>query len=356
MIIKSKLNDYEVTIKDSLYELGSIFSIDEAIYIIDKNVYFIYEELFIQIPPKQKIILEAKEENKIIDSALMICEALVGLSAKKNAKLVAVGGGIIQDIVGFAANIIYRGIEWYFLPTTLLSCCDSCIGGKTSLNYKDFKNLLGTFYPPKKIIICLEFLKTLKDRDFESGLGEIIKFNIMEGNSKLEMLEKRIDSLLRRDNCTLKYFVESSLDYKKSIIEIDEFDKGERVKLNFAHTFGHAIETVTGYEIPHGTAVAIGTIIANYISQKRGLLDETLAKRAEAVLLKAIHINVNLTTYNEKLYIDSISKDKKQTDKSMKAILLSSSAPRLAIIDNLTSKEVIEGIAYFQRVYLKSCN
>lgn len=201
------------------------------------------------------------------------------IPAKRNAHLISIGGGIIQDITGFVANVLYRGIFWTFIPTTLLASCDSCIGGKTSLNYKKYKNLLGTFYPPDEIFICPKFFKTLTDKDFKSGLGEVVKFNIMAGPNGLANIENNIEKLLLRDEDCLNEFVRSSLSFKKDFIEIDEFDRGERIKLNFAHTFGHAIETVTGYEIPHGTAVAIGMIMADYIAVKRGLLDADISKR-----------------------------------------------------------------------------
>ena len=134
------------------------------------------------------------------------------------------------------------------------------------MNYKKYKNLLGTFYPPDKIYICAKFFETLSERDYKSGLGEVVKFNIMAGLEGLENIAANITALLERESNTVNIFVKNSLNFKKKFIEIDEFDKGERIKLNFAHTFGHAIEVVTNYEIPHGTAVAIGMIMANSVS------------------------------------------------------------------------------------------
>ena len=211
-------------------------------------------------------VVEATEKNKVVDTALDICERITEIPAKRNATLISIGGGIIQDITGFVANVTYRGINWIFVPTTLLAACDSCIGGKTSLNYKKYKNLLGTFYPPDEIHICSEMFHTLTERDFKSGLGEVVKFNIMAGQNGLKNIEDNIDELLKRDDDKLLQFVNSSLLFKKDFIEEDEFDRGVRIHLNFAHTFGHAFETMSHYEIPHGTAVAMGTIVANRIS------------------------------------------------------------------------------------------
>ena len=138
---------------------------------------------------------------------------MTNIPAKRNAKLIAFGGGIVQDVTGFVANVLYRGIHWTFYPTTLLAACDSCIGGKTSLNYKKFKNLLGTFYPPDQIQICTPFFKSLSEKDFESGLGEVVKFNVMYGEKGIKMVEEYINLLLARDEKTLEEFVYNSLAF-----------------------------------------------------------------------------------------------------------------------------------------------
>ena len=351
MIIHSRFKDYEVTIHNDLCFLDSICQSDNTEYVIDRKIFDIYNKFFEGIPEGRLFLVDSTEENKVIDTALKICEVMTDIPAKRNAKLVSVGGGIIQDITGLVANILYRGIAWTFVPTTLLACCDSCIGGKTSLNYKSYKNLLGTFYPPDNIEICSQFYKTLTERDFQSGLGEVVKFNIMAGIDGLVNIENHIDELLARDNETLNYFTYSSLKFKKQFIEIDEFDHGERIKLNFAHTFGHAIETVTKYEIPHGTAVAIGMIMANYISVERGLLAEDTARRSEKVLLKVININLDLKSYPLENFLAAIRKDKKQTSDSLTAVLMTNKEKDLKIIHDLSESELSKALDYFCAVY-----
>lgn len=351
MMIHSRFKDYEVKIKDSLDFLYDLVNIPNSEFVIDQNVYGLYKKYFESIPENRLYLVEAIEENKVVDTALDICEKMTEIPAKRNAHLISIGGGIIQDITGFVANILYRGIPWIFVPTTLLASCDSCIGGKTSLNYKKFKNLLGTFYPPDELYICPEFFHTLTEKDFHSGLGEVIKFNIMAGPTGLSNIEDNIDLLLARDNECLNRFVESSLGFKKEFIEIDEFDRGERIKLNFAHTFGHAIETVTEYEIPHGTAVAIGMIMADYISAQRGLLDASVAKRSEDVLLKVIYIQKCLTDYPIDQFISAIRKDKKQTSSELTAVLMTNVAKDLKIVHDLKEEELIDALAYFQNLY-----
>lgn len=355
MIIHSRLKEYEVAMEDDLGFLTEILQMPDTEYVIDENVYRLYQDYFSGIPRERLFLIEAIERNKTIETALLICEKMIEIPAKRNAHLVSVGGGIIQDITGFVANVLYRGIHWLFVPTTLLAGCDSCIGGKTSLNYKTYKNLLGTFYPPDKIFICPAFFHTLSQKDFESGLGEVVKFNIMAGEEGLVNMECNIDRLIERDKTTLNQFVENSLLFKKEFIEIDEFDRNERVKLNFAHTFGHAIEVVTQYEIPHGTAVAIGMIMADYLSVKRGLLKKERAMRAENVLLGngkgVIHIEADLTDYPLESFIAAIRKDKKQDSENLTAVLMTDKAKDLRIVHDIEEKEVAEALQHFQLVY-----
>ncbi len=354
MIIHSKFKDYKVIIEESIDFLKK-FNYDNNIqYVIDEKVYQLYRTKLDWIPQDHFVLIEATEQNKIIDTALNICEKMTELPAKRNVQLISIGGGIIQDITGFVANILYRGINWIFVPTTLLASCDSCIGGKTSLNYKKYKNLLGTFYPPDEIYICSDFFDTLTDRDYKSGLGEVIKFNIMAGNNGLQSISEKIDALLSHDKATVNHFVETSLLFKKTFIEADEFDRGERIKLNFAHTFGHAIETITGYDIPHGTAVAIGTIMANSISVKRNLLSSSIAQKSENVLLKVIDINIDTLNVEVNCFINAMRKDKKQTSNSLTAILLRNddlSNIQLKIVHDIEIEEVSYAIKYFQDLY-----
>lgn len=351
MIIHSKFKDYEVHMESDLDFLRELTKTPNAEFVIDEKVYRLYREYFEGIPGTRLFLVEATEEHKVIETALDICEKMTEIPAKRNAHLVSVGGGIIQDITGFVANILYRGIPWTFVPTTLLASCDSCIGGKTSLNYKKYKNLLGTFYPPDLLHICPAFFKTLSERDFESGLGEVVKFNIMAGAQGLKNIEDNIELLLERDEDCLKRFVYSSLEFKKDFIEADEFDRGERIKLNFAHTFGHAIETVTGYEIPHGTAVAIGMVMANRVAWKRGLLEEETVRRSEQVLLRVIHIGIDLNDYPLEQFISAMRKDKKQTSDQLTAVLMTNVAKDLKIVHDMQIDEVADARSYFEQLY-----
>ena len=248
--VKSKIKDYDVIFVEDLSDINNIIDQPNTITFIDSNVNILYPSL----NREDNIIVKCIEKNK----TLSYSEQLIGELSKRNAnintKLVVIGGGILQDLVGFIASIYCRGIEYILVPTTLLAQVDSCVGGKTSINIKNKKNILGTFYPPYSIMIYSPFISTLSNLDVLSGMGEIYKFHI---------LQDKIDSFC--NNNSHKMFLDS-LTYKIDILSRDEFDKGERKFLNFGHTFGHALESTSNNVIPHGIAVILGCIIATEVS------------------------------------------------------------------------------------------
>ena len=213
------------------------------------------------------------------------------------------------------------------------------------------KNLLGTFYPPYEIYICPLFFKTLSRKDFESGMGEVVKFNIMAGKEGLDHIEKQMDQLLNLDVEEITSCVENSLNFKKGFIEIDEFDRGERIKLNFAHTFGHAIETTTNYEIPHGTAVAMGMIMANSISWRRNLLEKEFVDRSKEILLKVIHIEPALLDVSLEKFVNAMRKDKKQVGNNLTAVLMEDNGNNLKIVHDISKEEVQYALDDFKESY-----
>lgn len=350
MIIASSTKRYEVKIMTDLTMAEQLKVDNTCFVVVDQNLYAIYPKLFEEIPKKQLYIMNVTEDEKTIDTVLKICEVMTNISAKRNATLISFGGGIVQDVTGFVANILYRGIKWIFYPTTLLAACDSCIGGKTSLNYKKFKNLLGTFFPPDEIRICTPFFKSLSEKDFQSGLGEVVKFNVMFGERGIANIEKSIDDLLARKDDKLLEFVNSSLLFKKNFIEEDEFDRGIRINLNFAHTFGHAFETMSNYQIPHGTAVAMGTIVANRISLRRGWLSESQVLRVEQILWKIIHIDIEHIQVSMDEIIKAIHKDKKQVGQELTAVLMKDDM-QLQVVHDVQRGEIEIAINYiFQQL------
>ena len=351
MNIKSCLKDYEIDFCDDGKEIiNTLLNIDNAYWIIDRNVYIIYGSTILSDIPKNRLMtIEANESNKSIDTVLEICERMTGISGKRNATLISFGGGITQDITGFAANILYRGVHWVFVPTTLLAACDSCIGGKTSLNYKSYKNLLGTFFPPERIYVIPIFFSTLSHKDYLSGLGEVIKFNIMAGLDKLNQIRADMDDLLDRNPQIIEHYIRTSLAFKKVFIEEDEFDRGERIKLNFAHTFGHAFETLSQYEIPHGTAVAMGMIVANRISYNRQWIDEELINKMESLLSRIINVEISTLEGDDEIMIDAIKKDKKQIGDSITAVLMRQDMS-LEVVHDVTKDEILKAMCKMREI------
>lgn len=346
MIINSSFKKYTLHVENSYDFLDRLVAKPAVFFVIDSVLYDIYKgDIFKNIPTDKLILLEATESNKNIETALEICEKLTILPEKRNINLVSIGGGIVQDITGFVANILYRGINWIFVPTTLLAACDSCIGGKTSLNYKSFKNLLGTFFPPDEIYICSQIFKTLSSKDFNSGLGEVVKFNVMTGEAGIENLEKSIGLLLNRNQTEIDKFLLSSLNFKKRFIEEDEFDKGIRVHLNFAHTFGHAFESISDYAIPHGTAVAMGMLVANRISLSRGILSQQKVNRIEALCQQIIDIDLSDINFDMDKILLAIRKDKKQVSDSFTAVLLNADFQTFVTSD-VTRDEIVSSVSY----------
>lgn len=348
--IKSRFKDYTLKFVNDFSYLRLLVKETNTFFVIDRIVYNLYKEALPYFPEGRMLLIDALEEKKNIDTVLEICEKMTAMSAKRNTHLVSVGGGITQDITGFVATSLYRGIKWTFYPTTLLAACDSCIGGKSSLNYKGFKNLLGTFYPPDEILVLPAVFKTLTPKDYCSGLGEVVKFNVIAGNDGVDRIEKDIDDILGHDYSKLVGYVKTSLEFKKQFIEEDEFDKGIRILLNFAHTFGHAYETISDYAIPHGSAVALGMITANNISVQRSYISDKYAKRIEDICKKILsHISLKEAWFDFDRIVKAIKKDKKQTDSSIKAVLINSDY-KLAVYNNIEITEIEKAIKHMIEV------
>lgn len=217
--------------------------------------------------------IDAVEGNKTLAFAVdRVLPFLLDHGATRASTVIAIGGGIVQDLVGFVCSIVFRGLGWLFYPTTLLAQADSCIGSKTSLNHERYKNLLGTFFPPRQVIVDPRFLTTLDPLDHLSGVGEILKIHLLESAAAVAELGRELDRLWARDPDVVARCALRSLGFKRRYIEIDEYDEGPRLVLNYGHCIGHALETATGYAIPHGIAVMYGMSAANRLSVRRGWL------------------------------------------------------------------------------------
>jgi len=320
LTIKSSIRDYEVFFSQSIFDiLDSELQPDDVI-IIDENVFNnLQSEVQNFITNRKHIIINATEEQKNYTALTPIIENIISNQFRRGNRLIAIGGGITQDISAFIASMLYRGVEWVFFPSTLLAQADSCIGGKTSINIGKNKNQLGNFYPPTKILIIPEFLKTLPELDFRSGMGEMLHFYLVSGEEDFEYYQERFDKAFTNENILLE-LVRRNLEIKKGFIERDEFDRGERLLLNYGHSFGHAIESLTNYAIPHGIAVSYGMDMANFVSVKLGFITENICMKIREQL-KKIWSGTTLGSLNVGDFEKVLSRDKKNIGNTYQLIL-----------------------------------
>lgn len=313
MKIKSYSGEYEAEFYSDFSFFYKITEIHNKFFIVDKNVFSLYNnEIELLIGDSPFFLLESIEENKNVEEALNIITNMVDIPSKRNTVLVAIGGGIVQDVSAFIANILYRGISWILIPTTLLSQTDSCIGSKTSLNFKHYKNLLGYFYPPTQIYINTQFIHTLPQKEYYSGLGEIMKCALMAGYQSFCDTYNNFDALSnRKDNVLIREMMKA-LEFKKKIIEIDEFDKEYRNIMNYGHTFGHALESASDYAIPHGQGVSFGMMIANEISAARNYITEERKQEVNSAIAHFVDMSLLKKEYvRPEIYLSALKKDKK---------------------------------------------
>lgn len=329
MNIKSKIKDFEVIFVQDFDFINEFLQMEHYVVVVGSNVYSIYKKnIFNKFPGDKVIVVELGEKNKTLDTVVKIYKKLLEKTAKKNLTVISFGGGINQDVVGFTTSTLYRGINWIYVPTTLLAMADSAIGLKTSLNLKHYKNVLGTFYPPSKVIINVDFLKTLPKLNYYSGVGEIIKFYLMKENalSDLPKTLKKIKSLKNNKNRKeILKIIEESMKIKLSYMEGDEFDTGRRNLLNYGHEFGHALEPASSFKIPHGVAILIGIIFANTVSFKRKMIDEKVFEDLNKLLLvpnipKDV-IDLKKRYFNRDLILENMKKDKKRIGNDLVLVL-----------------------------------
>lgn len=318
--VKSNIRDYSVFFTDDIKDGSNTVRADKRFFIIDRNVNDIYKKtLPALVGSSRSLIIEASEDKKTLDHIKVVVRHLIDHDVKRGHTLVAIGGGIIQDIAAFTASILFRGIDWIFYPTTLLAQSDSCIGSKTSINVDEYKNQVGNFYPPSKIYLDTAFLKTLSPVDIRSGLGEIIKVHLLDGLKSMGYIEKNYDKAIS-DPGVMRQLIFRSLVIKKKIIEKDEFDSNIRNIMNYGHTFGHALESLTDYRLCHGQAITIGMDISNFLSHRLGYITEDTYSRMNTILSKNWP-ECELRNLDLELFFKCLTKDKKNTDGKVNAIL-----------------------------------
>ncbi len=235
------------------------------------------------------------EKNKNIETITKLCRELLRINADRKSCIIALGGGVVGDVAGFVASIYMRGINFVQIPTTLLAMVDSSIGGKVGVDLDAGKNILGMFSQPKKVYIDIDYLETLPMSELENGLAEIIKHGIIVDKLLFRYIEKNLDKIFMRNREALMRIIIDSVKIKKAIVEKDEKESLLRMKLNFGHTTGHAIEALSNYRIKHGKTVALGMLIESRIANKLGLLKNIDMLRINLLIRRAgldIHDNV----------------------------------------------------------------
>ena len=273
----------------------------------------------------QSVILPDGEEFKKLETLNKVFDALLEAKFDRTSTLIALGGGVIGDITGFAAASYQRGVGFIQVPTTLLSQVDSSVGGKTGINHELGKNMIGAFYQPKAVIIDVNTLNTLSNQEFSAGMAEVIKYGLLGNADFLSMLEANIESIMARKKDLIIEVIFNCCQDKARIVELDEFEKGKRALLNLGHTFGHGIENAFGYgNYLHGEAVSIGMVMAAKLSKDEGNLSHEETLRGESILSKAdLPISINKTIDSETL-ITAMSLDKKSIDGKIRLVLLKS--------------------------------
>lgn len=316
--INSLHRTYKVEFMSYLEGFNNLILPDDFI-LIDKNILAIYPDIHEYVNKIKFHAITPSENAKSFDSIGDVINILIESGFSKNNRLIAIGGGVTQDITSFIASILFRGVDWIFFPTNLATQCDSCIGSKNTVNINNYKNQLGGFHPPSNIVIDYNFCNTISDKEISSGLGEMMHYFLVDGVDDLESLHKEIIAA-KQDKKVLASLVQRSLSIKAPMVELDEFDKGPRNVFNYGHSFGHALESATDYKVPHGVAVAFGMDLANIISSHLGFLDIKVRNNVNP-LLQTIWEDTKLPDFCVERYFHALSKDKKNVGNEVKVIL-----------------------------------
>ena len=285
-------------------------------------------------------IFQEGEASKNLSTVDNLYQFLITHEFDRKDMLLALGGGVTGDLTGFAAATYLRGIDFVQIPTSLLAQVDSSIGGKTGVDYHAYKNMVGAFYMPKLVYINVSTVKTLSERQYHSGLGEVIKHGLIRDKAYFEWIRDSKEAIAKREDAALAYMIEGSCQIKRAVVEEDPKEHGVRATLNFGHTLGHSIEKLMNFSLTHGECVAIGSLLAADISCKRGYISE-----AENRDIKEVYKYFDFPVLPEELNAQDIVKetrhDKKMEHGKIKFILLAK-VGEAKIYQDVTSEEMLE--------------
>ena len=295
--------------------------------------------------PTHFIEVPEGEKSKSLEQAEKIYDHLLEWKCDRQTVLVALGGGVIGDLTGFIAATYVRGVPFIQVPTTLLAQVDSSVGGKTAVNHPLGKNMIGVFYQPKLVVVDLETLESLPEKEYKAGIAEIIKHGVIEDARLFNFLERQFQNILSHDTKALEHIISTSCAIKARVVEKDERESHYRMVLNFGHTIGHAIESLTGYStFTHGEAVAIGMVYASKLSQLMGRCSEDVTHRITG-LIQNFGLPTKLPDLKAEDMIESMYLDKKTAHKKIRFILVKDIGS-IEIVDNVAEpliKEALQG-------------
>ena len=312
--------------------------------VMDSNTSHLYGEMVRKVlePVSAKVIsfqFPAGELHKTLDVVRDIYKELIEAHFDRKDYLAALGGGVVGDITGFAAATYLRGISFIQIPTTLLSQSDSSVGGKTGVDFDGYKNMVGAFYMPKLVYINVNTVKTLSERQYHSGLGEVIKHGLIRDKAYFEWMKDNKEAVAKREDEALAYMIEGSCEIKRAVVEEDPKEHGVRALLNFGHTLGHSIEKLMNFSLAHGECVAVGSLLAADISCQRGYISEEENKE-----IKELYAYFDFPALPEELKAEDIVKetrhDKKMEHGKIKFILLDK-VGEAAIYQDVTPEEML---------------
>jgi 3-dehydroquinate synthase len=289
--------------------------LNRTIVISDANVCEHYQNVF---PTQEVIQIGTGEEIKNLATVQDVYERLLHFEADRSSFIVGIGGGIVCDIAGFVASTYMRGVRFGFVASTLLAQVDASVGGKNGVNFLGFKNIVGVFNQPEFVICDVSLLRTLPEKEILCGMAETVKHAAVERPDLFAFLEDRAQDALKLEPSVIEQIIFDSVQLKSAIVNRDEKEHGERRKLNFGHTFGHAIEKTVG--LSHGEAISVGMVVASGLSVHRGLLAEDEATRI-ARLLRKLKLPTTIRGHPDRI-LDALRKDKKREGASVHVVLL----------------------------------
>ncbi len=347
---------YDICFSDSFeqlaYEMENINAPKKLLIVTDTNVEKLYagevkEKLTEAGYDCAVYAFPAGEQHKNMDALLGICGACIKNELDRKSMIVALGGGVVGDMAGFAAAIYMRGIDFVQVPTTLLSQSDSSVGGKTGIDFLEGKNILGAFHQPRMVYINVNTLKTLPEREFVSGMGEVIKHGIIKDAEFYEFLKNNSEKVRSLDTEVLIKMAKRNCGIKAEVVECDEKENGLRAILNFGHTIGHAVESALGFSLTHGECVGLGMEAVFYIAVKRGMIDESELRNVEETLSEyGFSLKVKLPE-PEKIY-SFMRRDKKKVDGKLKFVLPVRIGEVVRTTD-VNDDEILEAISYISK-------